>query len=145
MGVAKTSWKRSQLFSVLASHCHSADGIFNTKFISCYLTKSLCRYNLVLKIASEIEFMYRLYHHLCSATPLDLAAITKFKSAKVNSEGLLCLSTKISFLVSPLLLHSSLQFNSTIDRPKEADREACPCGFGSPHSSFQSEITLLQL
>ena len=48
-------------------------------------------------------------------------------------------------LVSPSFLLSLLQFSSTIDRPKEANREACPCGFGSPHSSFQSEVTLLQL
>ena len=35
-------------------------------------------------------------HCLCSAMPLDWVAITKFKTMKINSEGLLWLSTKLA-------------------------------------------------
>jgi hypothetical protein len=38
---------------------------------------------------SEIESAYQLHCHLHSATSLDWAAVTKFKTAKTNSEGFL--------------------------------------------------------
>ena len=94
----KTLWQHGQLFTVLASnssHYHPVDGILNTNILlSRALCPSLCRCGSTMrKITSKIKCMYRLYHHLCSAMPLDWVEI---KNHKNNSEGLLWLSTKIS-------------------------------------------------
>ena len=35
---------------------------------------------VMMKIKSKIEHVYQLHHRLCSAMPMDWAAVTKFKS-----------------------------------------------------------------
>ena len=93
----KTSWQRGQHFPVLASnssHCHSADCVFGTNIL---LSQAICP-GLLQKWLSNKEDRARVsitsslvqYH-----TP-GLVAVTKFKIMKINSEGLLWLSTKIS-------------------------------------------------
>ena len=60
-----------------SSHCHLANGILNTNILIshavCFKTK---------KVTSEIERVYQLHCRLCSATPLDCVAVTKFKPLK---------------------------------------------------------------
>ena len=79
-----------------SSHCHPANGILYTNILpSRGICPSLCKCGFVTrKIMSEIECV--IHHRLCSATPLDWVAIMKFKTTKVDSEGFLWLSTKIS-------------------------------------------------
>ena len=54
-----------------SSHCHPVDSVCDTNVL---LSHAICP-NLSLvtkKIASEINCVYRLHHHSCSAMPLDL-------------------------------------------------------------------------
>ena len=99
MGVAITSWQRGQLtFSSISkqcSHCHPVDSVFDTNMLLSHaIYPSLCRYGLVTKkIASAcIDYIIA-----CAVVPRPgLFAITKFKTTKINFEGLFGLSTKIT-------------------------------------------------
>ena len=69
MGVATNivaAWPTLPSVSSNSSHCHPADSVFNTIII--FLSDVICR--SLKKITSEIECVYLLHHHLCSATPL---------------------------------------------------------------------------
>jgi hypothetical protein len=96
----KTSWKHVQPFFSISKQqllLSSADGVFITNII---LSHAICP-SFFAEVAwwqrklSKIESAYRLHHHLHSAAPLDWTAVTKFK-LKINSEGFLWFSTKIS-------------------------------------------------
>ena len=67
-----------------SSHCHLANGILNTNILLSHaVCPSLCRCGFkTKKVTSEIERVYQLHCRLCSATPLDCVAVTKFKPLK---------------------------------------------------------------
>ena len=98
MGVAKNI-VAARHFPVLASnssHCHSADGVFDTNILlSQAIYPSFCGYGLVLNKEDHERDRACVSSLVQSHTP-GLVAILKFKTKKINSEGLLLLSTKIS-------------------------------------------------
>ena len=91
-GQKHRSWQRFLVLASNSNHYHPANGVFNTNILLSHaVCPSLCRYGLVTvklnkeEIASEVEHMYRL--HISHAP--GLVAVTKFKTTKINSEGLL--------------------------------------------------------
>ena len=82
---------------MLASHCHPADGIFDTNILLSHaICPSFCRYGLVTKKIARDRARVSITSSLVQCHTPGLAAVTKFKTTKINSEGLLGLSTKIS-------------------------------------------------
>ena len=103
MGVVKNimaAWPIT--YAVIASnssHCHPANGILYTNILPSHaICPSLCKCGFVTrKIVSKIECVYQfIHHHLCGATPLDWISVMTFKITKIDSEGFLGLSMKIS-------------------------------------------------
>jgi hypothetical protein len=84
MGVAKNMVEVQPIFSVLVrnnGYCHPADGIFVTN-INIVLSHAICP-SFYVEVCLEIGSAYRLLR-LRSAVPLDWAAVTKFKTTKIN-------------------------------------------------------------
>jgi hypothetical protein len=89
--MAKSIMEAWPTFSVLVSnnrYCHPADGVFVTNIV---LSHAICPSFFAEDAwkSSEIERAYRLHRRWRSAAPLDWAAVTKFKTMKINSEGFL--------------------------------------------------------
>ena len=88
--MAKTSWHGSaaKLFLVLASNSSPyhppINGVFDTNIL---LSHAI--YPSLFAVTKKIERVYRLHHSLRSATSLDWVTVMKFKTTKINSEGLL--------------------------------------------------------
>ena len=92
----KISWKCGQHFPVLASkgsHYHPADGIFNT-----YILLSHAIYpSLSQQRRSQARSSACINYIIACAVPRPWTGCChKFKTTKINSEGLLWLSTKIN-------------------------------------------------
>ena len=87
MSLAKTLWQCGQVFSLYIIQLLMASSTIIFFCLMLFVQPSL--FAVMRKTEREIERVYQLHRRLCSAMPMDGAAVTKFKSTKINSEGLL--------------------------------------------------------
>ena len=97
MGMATNIAAAQPVLASNSSHCHSASSIFDTNILLSHaICPSLCRYGLVTKkIASEMSAL-SITSSLVQCHAPGLIAVTKYKTTKINFEGLFGLSTEIT-------------------------------------------------
>ena len=99
MGMATNivaAWPTLSTIASNSSHCHPADSVFDTNILLSHaICPSLCRYGLVTKLRrsrARVSITSSLVQQ-CHAP--GLVAVTKFKTMKINFEGLFGLFTII--------------------------------------------------